>query len=74
MDDRKINQGIRLPGVKDEKRFTKGSVITDPDELVKAAGEKDSGINLQALLDFGAISGTWKGVKAQAEEKPAKGK
>lgn len=67
-DDRQILQGIRLPGVKDDKRFTKGGVITDPDELVKAAADKDSGIDLQALYDSGAITGTWKGVKAAKEE------
>ena len=72
MDDRRINVGVRLPGVKDDKRFTKGMVITDPDELEKAASAKDSGIDLQALYDSGAISGTWKGVKAKEEEKPAK--
>lgn len=69
MDDRVIHSGVRLQGVKDEKRFTKGSVITDPDELVKAAAEKDSGIDLQALYDAGVISGTWKGVKTDKKAK-----
>lgn len=68
VDNRKIVTGIKLPGVKDEKRFTKGALITDPDELEKAAAAKDSGIDLQALYDTGAISGTWKGVKATKEE------
>lgn len=70
-DDRKINSAIRMPGVRDEenpKRYTKGAVITDPDELVKAAGAKESGIDLQALHDAGVISGTWKGVKEAKEE------
>lgn len=74
MDDRKIHSAIRMPGVKGEKRFTKGAVIDDPDELVKAAAEKDSGIDLQALHDSGAISGTWKGVKAAEPEKAKKEK
>lgn len=72
-DDRVIHNAIRLPGKKDGKRFTKGTVIKDPDELAKLAAEKDSGIELQALLDRGAISGTWKGTKAVKDEAP-KGK
>jgi hypothetical protein len=71
-DDRVIHTGVRLTGVSEGKKFTKGPVITDPDELEKAAAEKDSGIDLQALYDAGAISGTWKGVKATDEEKAAK--
>lgn len=74
MDDRKIHSAIRLPGVKDEKRFTKGTVIDDPDELEKAAAAKDSGISLQSLYDSGAISGTWKGVRAAKEEPEKKAK
>jgi hypothetical protein len=72
LDDRVIHSAIRTHGVKEGKRFTTGSVITDPDELVKAAGEKDSGIDLQSLYDQGAISGTWKGVKQAEPEKPTK--
>lgn len=74
MDDRVIHTGIRMPGSKNEsgKGFVKGSVITDPDELEKAASVKDSGINLQSLFDTGAISGTWKGVKAAKEESDEK--
>lgn len=71
VDDRKILTGIRMPGTKEGKRFTHGDVITDPDELVA------SGADLQALYDQGAISGTWKGVKAaspETEEAPAKSK
>ena len=70
-DDRRILTGIKMPGLKDEKKFTKGALITDPDELEKAAAVKDSGLDLQALYDAGAISGTWKGVKV-ASEAPAK--
>jgi hypothetical protein len=65
VDDRKILSAIRMPGERDPdnpKRYTKGAVITDPDELVK------SGADLQALHDAGKISGTWKGVKAAKEE------
>jgi hypothetical protein len=72
MDDRKIHSAVRMPGVKEDKRFTKGELLTDPDALAKAASEKDSGIDLQALHDSGVISGTWKGVKAAEEAKPAK--
>lgn len=71
MDDRKILTGIRMSGTKEGKRFTHGAVITDPDELAA------SGLDLQALYDQGAISGTWKGVKAtssKTEEAPAKSK
>jgi len=74
-DDRKIHSAIRMPGVKDDKRFTKGAIIDDPDELEKAAAVKDSGLDLQSLHDSGVISGTWKGVKVtkeQAEPKTAK--
>jgi hypothetical protein len=42
-------------------------LITDADDLEAAAANKDSGIDLQALHDAGAISGTWKGVKTSAE-------
>jgi hypothetical protein len=73
MDDRRINSAVRTLGLKEEKRFTKGTVITDPDELEKAAAAKDSGIDLQALHDSGVISGTWKGVKATKPESEAKG-
>jgi len=66
MDDRRIVQGVRMPGTKEDKRFTKGALITDPDELVA------SGTDLQALYDSGAITGTWKGVKTTSEEAPAK--
>lgn len=69
MDDRKIESAVRLAGVKADKRFTKGKVITDPDELEKAAAAKDSGIDLQALHDTGVISGTWKGVKVSKQPK-----
>lgn len=62
MDDRVIVNGVRMPGVKEDKRFTKGALITDPDELVA------SGADLQALYDAGAITGTWKGVKTGGEE------
>jgi len=62
-DDREIHSAIRLPGIKEGKRYTKGSVITDPDDLVK------SGVDLQSLYESGAISGTWKGVKAAHEDK-----
>jgi hypothetical protein len=60
-DNRVIVNAVRMPGVKEEKRFTKGALITDPDELVA------SGADLQALYDAGAITGTWKGVKTGSE-------
>jgi hypothetical protein len=66
MDDRRIVHGVRMPGELEGKRFTKGALITDPDELVA------SGVDLQALYDAGAITGTWKGVKVAGEEAPAK--
>ena len=69
MDNRRIESAIRLGGVKQDKRFTKGKVITDPDELEKAAAAKDSGIDLQALHDSGVISGNWKGVKVKEAPK-----
>lgn len=62
MDDRQIHSAVRMPGTKEGKRFDKGALITDPDELEK------SGVDLQALFDAGAISGTWKGVKSATEE------
>lgn len=71
-DDRVIHSGVRTAGVTDEKKFTKGVIITDPDDLEKAAAAKDSGIDLQSLYDAGVISGTWKGVKAAKEDKPKK--
>jgi hypothetical protein len=74
MDNRQIHSAIRMPGVKDEKRYTKGALITDPDELEKAASAKGSGLDLQALHDSGVISGDWKGVKSAAEAPAKKGK
>lgn len=62
-DDRKIVSAIRLPGTTEGGRKIKGRVVTDPDELAKAEG-----VDLQALYDAGAITGTWKGVKATAAE------
>lgn len=75
-DDREILSGIRLPGKRDEntKRLTKGALITDPDELEKAASTKDSGIDLRSLHDSGAITGTWKGVKVAKEDTEPKKK
>lgn len=63
-DDRKINQGVRVAN----------RVITDVDELEKAAGEKDSQVDMQRLLDSGAISGTWKGATKTKEPKTDKEK
>lgn len=63
-DDRKIIMGVRVAD----------RVITDVEELEKAAGEKDSQIDMQRLLDSGAISGTWKGVTKAKEPKAEKEK
>lgn len=70
-DDRMIHGGVRTAGKGSlaDKDFVRGKVIDDPDELEKAAADKESGIDLQALHDAGVISGTWKGVKAHAEGK-----
>lgn len=65
-DDRVIHRAIRMPGNTDGKKFAKGAVVTDPDELMKLAGEKK--VDLQALHDSGVISGTWKGVKTKSQE------
>lgn len=63
-DDRQIKSLIRMP-TKSEggKRLEKGKTIDDPDELAKLAA--DGEVDLQRLYDAGAITGTWKGVKAK---------
>lgn len=60
-DDRMIHRAVRLAGNADGKKFIKGQVVSDPDELAKLAAEKK--VDLQKLKDDGVISGTWKGVK-----------
>lgn len=63
-DDREIRSHIRMPTTGEGgKRLQKGEVISDPDELAKLAGEGK--VDLQALYNSGAITGTWKGVKAK---------
>lgn len=65
-DDRMIHRAIRMPGNTEGKKFSKGAIVTDPDELMKLANEKK--VDLQVLHDSGVISGTWKGVKAKSQE------
>lgn len=61
-DDRVIKSQVRTPTKGDGgKRLEKGVVINDPDELVKVATPEQ----LQRFYDEGAITGTWKGVKAK---------
>lgn len=61
-DDREIRSLIRMPTTGEGgKRLEKGKVISDPDELVKVATPEQ----LQRFYDEGAITGTWKGVKAK---------
>lgn len=75
MDDRKIHVGVRATAIKTDdgrRNTTKRAIITDPEDLVKAAGEKGSDLDLQALHDSGAISGTWKGVTAAKGPEAAK--
>lgn len=72
-DTRVIHQGVRVAGVKEGTKFTRGPVITDPDELAEAAAKKDSGLDLQDLHNRGVISGDWKGVKATSEKASKKG-
>lgn len=61
-DDRQIRSVIRMPTTGEGgKRLLKGAVISDPDELAKVATPEQ----LQRFYDEGAITGTWKGVKAK---------
>lgn len=71
-DTREVLSGIRLPGVgaatdwprksSGQRDYTKGKLVTDPDELQALADKKQ--VNLQALYDRGVITGDgWKGVK-----------
>lgn len=71
-DTREVLSGIRLPGVgaggewprksNGQRDYTKGKLITDPDELQALADKKQ--VDLQALYDQGVITGEgWKGLK-----------
>lgn len=76
-DTREVLSGIRLPGKgagdswprksSGQRDYTKGDLITDPDELQKLADSKQ--VNLQDLYDRGIITGEgWKGVKTSQSE------
>ena len=70
-DNREILSAIRMPvqgsgdnwqrTSKGPMAFTKGALVTDPDDLQVLADKKQ--VNLQALYDRGCISGDWKGLK-----------
>lgn len=61
-DDRKILSAIRLPGTREGKKYTRGAVITDADELEAA------GVDTARLAEIGAIEGTFKETKAAAKK------
>ena len=59
-DDRRVVSGVRVRATREGKTVTRKSmIVTDADELEK------SGVDLQRMHDEGAITGTWKGVKAK---------